>query len=226
MTCRAICRLIIAFVTSVLSLHAVAAAAVEITIDPLDAGMTEETRLGPPRTPSPGEPVTSIRSVTPLLEPERPLTGNPLWAIPLTRLPETRDRPIFSPSRRARPPVVAAERASAPPPPPPQNKDAEPPALALVGTIASDEESFGIFLDQSTKRPLRLRLEDDYQGWKLRAVRGREATIEKDRQRIVLRLPQPGQHANDQALLTPVNLDDRTPVNFDGSTPLASLRRH
>ena len=40
---------------------------------------------------------------------ERPAdpTGNPLWAIPLSSLTATRERPIFLPSRRAPAPAVA-----------------------------------------------------------------------------------------------------------------------
>ena len=40
---------------------------------------------------------------------ERPAdpTGNPLWAIPVSSLTATRERPIFPPSRRAPAPAVA-----------------------------------------------------------------------------------------------------------------------
>ncbi|KJC40840.1 hypothetical protein UP09_22370 [Bradyrhizobium sp. LTSP885] len=207
---------VIVSVALVLSLHAAAAAA--ITTDALDAGIAEETRLGGPLTPSSSAPVTSVRVVTPPPEPERPLSANPLWAIPLTRLPGTRDRPVFSPSRRPPPPVAASEPAPAPPPPPPRSKAVQPPPLSLVGTIASDEESFGIFLDQSTKQPLRLKLGEDYQGWKLRTIGGREVIMEMDRQAATLTLPPPGGRASDQVVLTP--------VNADGSTPQAELRRH
>jgi hypothetical protein len=73
-----------------------------------------------------------------------------------------------------------------------RKKEPELPQLALVGTIASDEEGFGIFLDQSTKTALRLKVGEDYQGWKLRAIQGREVTMEKDQQAAVLTLPLPG----------------------------------
>jgi general secretion pathway protein N len=197
-----------------LSLHSVVAATPAITTDTLDAGLAEETRLGGPLTSSSNEPVTSVRVVAPPPAPERPLSANPLWAIPLTKLSGTRDRPIFSPSRRP-PPVVASEPA--PPPPPPPKRQLQPPPLSLVGTIASDEEGFGIFLDQSTKQALRLKLGDEYQGWKLRMIRGREVTMEKDQQEATLTLPLPGGGANDQVVLTP--------VNADGSSPQAAMRR-
>ncbi|MBV8925051.1 MAG: hypothetical protein JOZ74_06740 [Bradyrhizobium sp.] len=198
-----------------LLLQAAAATTAAITTDALDAAVAEETRLGG-STPSSGEPVTSVRVVAPVAAPEHPPSANPLWAIPLTQLSGTRDRPIFSPSRRPSPPLIAAVPA-APPLPAPRKKEVLPPPLSLVGTIAGDDESFGIFLDQSTKQALRLKLGEDYQGWKLRAVRGREVTIEKDRQTAVLTLPAPNGQANEQVLLTP--------VNADGSSPQAALRR-
>src|SRR6201995_4331257 len=92
-----------------LSLHAAVATSPTITTDALDAGLAEETRLGGPVSASANEPGTSVRAFAPPAEPERPLSANPLWAIPLTKLSGTRDRPIFSPSRRPPPPVVAAE---------------------------------------------------------------------------------------------------------------------
>ena len=209
--------LTIASVGLVLSLHAAVAATDAFTTDALDAGIAGETRLGGPLSSSSSEPVTSVRVVAPTPALERPLSANPLWAIPLTRLSGTRDRPIFSPSRRPPPPVVAEEPASAPLPPPPRKMEAQQPPLSLVGTIASDEESFGIFLDQSTKQALRLKLGEDYQGWKLRAVRGREVTMEKDEQAATLTLPAPSGQASDRAVLTP--------INADGSSPQAAIRR-
>lgn len=203
-----------AFIGFALSLHAAAATTAAITTDTLDAGIAEETRLGGPVTSSSSEPVTSVRVAAPPPGPERPLSANPLWAIPLTKLSGTRDRPIFSPSRRPPPAVVAAEPAPAPPP---RKKELEPPPLSLVGTIASEEESFGIFLDPSTKQALRLKLGEDYQGWKLRAVQGREVTMEKDQLSAVLTLPAPNAQGNNQVLLTP--------VNADGSSPQAAMRR-
>jgi hypothetical protein len=118
-------------------------------------------------------------------EPVRP--GNPLWAIPIKDLTITRERPIFSPSRRPPPPVVAA----APYVPPPPAKPAGPqrPQLALVGTVVNAKEGFGIFLDQATNTIVRLKTGEGHNGWILRLVQGREATLQKDRETAVLALP-------------------------------------
>jgi general secretion pathway protein N len=148
-------------------------------------------------TPSVWDPAPTIQ-VRPVLPktppPARPLSANPLWAIPLATLSNTRERPIFSPSRR--PPVqapVAIARPVAPPPPPPPR--AERPPLSLVGTVAGDSESFGIFVDRGTSTALRLKLGEDYQGWRLRTVRGRDVALERDQQTVVLSLPQPGEES-------------------------------
>jgi len=124
--------------------------------------------------------------------PERALSPNPLWEIPLSSLSITRERPIFSPSRRSPPPVVAAAPPPSAPPPPPKPLRVERPQLSLVGTVGGEEESFGIFVDQTTKAALRLKIGDDYQGWKLLAVQGREATLQRDQETATLSLPQPG----------------------------------
>jgi hypothetical protein len=141
------------------------------------------------------EPATSVVEVTipaatPTPPAERPLSANPLWGMPVKQFSVTRERPIFLPSRRPPappPPAVTVAKVVAPP-----KKEPEQPQLLLVGTIASDEDKFGIFVDQSTKAVLRLRIGDDFQGWKLQAVKGREVAFQKNQQSFVVALPQPG----------------------------------
>ena len=141
--------------------------------------------------PASAEPVVTVRPPeAPSPQPERILSPNPLWEIPLASLTNTRERPIFSPSRRPPPPAVVATPPAREPPPP--KSRVERPELALVGTIGGDDDSFGIFVDQNTKAALRLRIGEDYQGWKLRSVQGREVILERDKQTAILSLPQPG----------------------------------
>jgi hypothetical protein len=191
-------RVTIALASLALLLHG-ADASTSSSGDALDAGLADDSRLaGPPgisSTPAAlplttAEPVTTVRVVARPAAPVRVLSANPLWAVPLMQLSGTRDRPIFSASRR--PPSVAVAAEPAVVQPPPRKKEIETPQLSLVGTIASDDEGFGIFIDQSTKTALRLKIGEDYQGWKLRAIRGREVTMAKDQQAAVLTLPQPG----------------------------------
>src|SRR5882672_8322934 len=105
--------------------------------------------------------------------------GNPLWSIPLSVLPATQKRPIFSASRRPPPRAVMApvELASAPQP----EKQAEPDrlALTLVGAVVGDSDAIAVFLDRTSQKIIRLRQGDTHSGWVLSAVQGREVTLKK-----------------------------------------------
>ena len=120
-------------------------------------------------------------------------TGNPLWAIPLSALTATRDRPLFLPSRRPPAPAVAGTPVvAAPAPAPAQPAEPEQPPLTLVGAVAGEHESFAVFLDQATNSVIRLKTGQDHSGWVLRSVKGREAILQKDRRTTTLALPVPG----------------------------------
>ena len=140
-----------------------------------------------------------------------PPAGNPLWALPLKQLSITRERPIFSPSRRpppaATPSYVAPVAVRAPPPKP---KEPEKPSITLLGTILGTSESIGIFLNPTTRDIVRLRLGEDHEGWALRSVKTREVTLVKDRERVVLELPPPGEQAS-ATDFTPPNLSPPQP---------------
>lgn len=116
------------------------------------------------------------------------LYSNPLWGVPLSDLSATRDRPIFSPSRRP-----LAEKASDLRLASQNTKPAEPerPQLSLLGTIAGDKEGFGIFADHSTNAVFRLKIGEGRYGWILRTVSTREILMEKGKQRATLGLPVP-----------------------------------
>jgi hypothetical protein len=154
-----------------------------------DTGNPDTGDRGPPasdRGPLPGGrtlPAAAPRAVGRATEP------NPLWAIPLKDLSETRDRPIFSPSRRPPPPAIVAA-AYAPPPP---AKPAEPPRpqLSLVGTIAGIRQGFGIFQDKIANKAVRLKIGEAHEGWILREVRAREIVFQKKDIVVTLALPAP-----------------------------------
>ncbi len=123
-----------------------AAALTSAATDPLDTAGAEDARAGSPaasavwtKPAAPAQVVTAPAAPAP--PPERPLSANPLWGIPLTALSGTRDRPIFSSSRRPPAPAVAPAAvpkvvAAAKP------REPERPPLSLVGTIASGDEGF------------------------------------------------------------------------------------
>ena len=120
---------------------------------------------------------------------DRAPSANPLWAIPLRKLTETRDRPLFSPSRRP-PPVVVAKAAPPPPPPPAKPPEPEKLQLALVGTIlGADDEGIGVFLNAANMGSFRLKTGEEHQGWVLRAIRPREVELVRGQQVTVLQLP-------------------------------------
>jgi general secretion pathway protein N len=117
--------------------------------------------------------------------------GNPLWAIPLKLLSFTRERPLFTPSRRPPAPVVARVEPQRPvvlPSP----AAPETPRLALVGLIVGGTEGIAIFVDQTTREVVRLRTNEGHGGWILRSIQGREATLEKTPFSAVLAIPPPG----------------------------------
>lgn len=121
---------------------------------------------------------------------ERAPNANPLWTIPLTNLTATRERPVFSPSRRPPPAPVVATKAAAPPPPPPKPAEPEKPQLSLVGTILGESgEGIGLFMIPADHTGLSLKTGQDHNGWILREVRARQVVLEKEQQTAILELP-------------------------------------
>jgi general secretion pathway protein N len=125
---------------------------------------------------------------TPSRDESRPLpSGNPLWAIPLSVLTATRERPIFSASRR--PP----QRAVAPPvdqvsAPPPKAAAPERPSLALIGVVVGESDAIAVFLDQASQKIVRLHQGESHAGWELSSVQPREVTLAKADRTEVLAL--------------------------------------
>jgi hypothetical protein len=94
---------------------------------------------------------------------------SPLAAQPLEKLSATRDRPLFSPTRRppAPPPIVAA----APPPPPP------PPEVALLGVVMDGEEARAIIRTGPAAKVTRVRIGDDVGGWKVGQIEAQRLVL-------------------------------------------------
>jgi hypothetical protein len=117
--------------------------------------------------------------------------GNPLWAIPLSALTATRERPLFSASRR--PPAIVALPIVAPPqkgealaPPPPER-----PSLTLVGTIVSRKASVAMLQGSNAEAISRLRVGQDNDGWRVQGIGLRSIVVEKGPQSVELGLPRP-----------------------------------
>ena len=81
-----------------------------------------------------------------------PPGGNPLWGIPVDLLSATRERPLFSASRRPpAPPPPPMPVAEAPPPPPPAAP--ETPPFTLIGTAVGQPQDVALIIDQSNQKP-------------------------------------------------------------------------
>ena len=112
--------------------------------------------------------------------------SNPLWAAPLTSLSNLRERPIFSVSRRPASVAVPAapQLASAP-------SEPDRPLLALLGAVAGTSDGIAIFRDEATKGIVRVKTGESHSGWILRAVEGREATLQKGPKTVILMIAIP-----------------------------------
>ena len=100
--------------------------------------------------------------------------ANPLEAQSLDRLSATRERPLFSPTRRPTPP---------PPPPPPDAAPVavapQPPNVQLFGIVMDDEGARAIVRSDSTKVD-RVQIGDDIGGWKVAQIEGRRLVLSLD----------------------------------------------
>jgi general secretion pathway protein N len=115
------------------------------------------------------------------------LGTNPLWAIPIELLNVTRERPLFSPSRR--PPASAARNAPVKIVGTVRPAAAPKPALNLVGTVEGNREGYAVFVNTATHSIVRLRMGEGEDGWVLRSVGEREVILYKDDRTEVLQLP-------------------------------------
>jgi hypothetical protein len=118
--------------------------------------------------------------------PELQRHPNPLWAIPMGSLTVTRERPIFSPSRRAPPSALAAPQQQAP-----GKNDPNRPLLTLVGTVADGRDGIAVFRDESSNNILRMRTGESHLGWTLSTVGRREVTMARNHDTATLVIPNP-----------------------------------
>jgi hypothetical protein len=152
---------------------------------------------------------------SPIAEPTS--TGNPLWAIPASKLSETRDRPLFTVSRR--PPTPAAPAAPAPTSAVAAQATApETPPFTLVGTIVGGDRRIAIFYDDNSKIASGVREGERASGWTLRSVDPRSATLEESGRVVTLALPEPSAEggATPAPVSAPPTVSKRRHLNSDG----------
>ncbi len=118
------------------------------------------------------------------------VAGSPPAPLSLDRLSATRDRPLFSPSRR--PPPVAEfrapppPRAAAPPPAPPK----EPPNLTFFGTFESNEE-VGATVQVGNEKPAIVRYGTYIEGWRVTEISRHRLVLSLDDRTAVFSLFSP-----------------------------------
>ena len=101
----------------------------------------------------------------------------------------TRERPLFSPSRRPPPQIVAdAPKISDPTAQQPATAT-EKPQVTLVGVVRGPRIGLGVFVDETDKSLVRLRVGKSVRGWTVDSVDPRAATLGKAEQQVKLELP-------------------------------------
>ena len=118
------------------------------------------------------------------------VSANPLWVIPLSALTATRERPLFSPTRRVPAPAVANAPAL-PQAAPPAPAIVEHPDLILVGTVTGEAHDLAVFVEPATHKTVRLLPGQNHNGWILQSVEAKSVTLHKGNrtERLALRPP-------------------------------------
>jgi general secretion pathway protein N len=149
--------------------------------------------------PASAAPIDPARATPSSDRNEATEAGNSLSKLPLSALTSTRDRPLFSLSRRPPAPAVAAnaEPTQAPAP----AAAPEQPAVTLIGTILGPATSVVLLRDSATQAVMRLRMGEAASGWRVKTVGLRSVTLEKGEQSAILGLPQPRDPPGEQTAL-------------------------
>jgi len=110
--------------------------------------------------------------------------SNPLWSTPLESIATTRDRPIFTRSRRP-PPLTDAQPTESVP------DAAGGPPFSLVGTVVGDGEKIAVVLESGSHKVFRLPVGASSSGWSVADVASRSVTLKRGPQSVTLELPKP-----------------------------------
>jgi general secretion pathway protein N len=118
---------------------------------------------------------------------------SPFLNIPLESLSATRERPLFSATRRPPSPSGATPIETPPPAQAPAPVASEPngPPLALIGTITGADRPVAVLFNKLTRSVSTAHEGDETLGWRIATVSSRSATAEKDGVTVTLNLPRP-----------------------------------
>jgi hypothetical protein len=117
--------------------------------------------------------------------------GNPIAGIPLAALTQTRDRPLFSASRRPPAVVEAAAPPSPPAPAPVEAPRPQAPQFELVGTIINPTSAIALVRSPSSDSVSKLRVGEETDGWRVQSVAPRSIVVESGAQTVTLGFPAP-----------------------------------
>jgi general secretion pathway protein N len=106
--------------------------------------------------------------------------GNPIAQLPLDSLSDTRNRPLFSQSRRPpapappdRPAMARVEHA------PPQQPTLSPPGVALYGIVVGAQGARAFIATGAAERIIGVRPGDDVSGWMVSAITERRLVLSR-----------------------------------------------
>lgn len=118
--------------------------------------------------------------------------GNPVAEVPLDRLSDTRNRPLFSPSRRPlappAPPAIAAGVERAPQPSPLLS----PPGVALFGIVVGAQGARAFIATGAADKIIGVRPGDDVSGWTVTAITQRNLVLSRAERSATFTLFSPG----------------------------------
>lgn len=141
----------------------------------------------------------------------------PLASQPLESLSATRERPLFSPTRRPPPPPPVNVQGPPPPPPPPP-----PPDVALFGIVMDGENARAIIRASPSDKVTRVGIGDDVGGWKVAQIDARKLVLMLDG-RLATFVMFTGKNAKsaqpDSALQQPDSALQQTDNNTQAATP-------
>ncbi len=103
------------------------------------------------------------------------VAASPLAGQKLEHLSATRERPLFSPTRRPPPAPPTIVQGPPPPPPPPP-----PPDVALLGVVMDGEQARAVIRASPADKMTRVTIGDDVGGWKVAQIEGRKLVLSLD----------------------------------------------
>jgi type II secretory pathway component PulC len=108
---------------------------------------------------------------------------NPLAVHSLDRMSVTRERPVFSPSRRPPPPPPQPIVQIPSPPPPPA-----PPNLTLFGIVLEADEARALVRIAPRNDIVRVRIGEEVNGWKVTQIERRQLVLSLDGRSVTFTL--------------------------------------